>query len=57
MAMATHKRKHLSEDFLQFRTLAHCHHGGKHCSMQANMVAESSTSRSKGSRKGKGLDF
>ena len=38
------KGKHLDGSGLLFRGLVHYHHGRKHGSMQADMVAESSTS-------------
>ena len=36
----SYKRKHLIRAGLQFRGLVHHHHGGKHDSMQADMVLE-----------------
>ena len=43
------KRKHLLRVGLQFRGLVYCHHGRKHGGMQADVVAESSTSELSGS--------
>ena len=40
MTTATLMRKHLIGAGLQFRGLVHCHHGGKHGSVQAGMVLE-----------------
>ena len=40
MAITTYKRKHLVRASLQFISLAHYHHGGKHGGMQADMVLE-----------------
>ena len=40
MAKATHKGKHLVGAGLQFSSLVHYHHGGKHGSVQADMVLE-----------------
>jgi len=40
MAKATLRGKHLIVAGLQFRGSIHCHHGGKHDSMQADVVLE-----------------
>ena len=36
----SYKGKHLIGAGLQFRGSVHCHHGGKHGSMQADVVLE-----------------
>ena len=40
MITTTHKGNHLIGTGFQFRDLVHYHHGGKHGSMQADMVLE-----------------
>jgi hypothetical protein len=36
----TYKQSHFTGAGLQFRDSVHCHHGGKHGGMQADMVLE-----------------
>lgn len=36
----SYKGEHLIGDALQFRTLIHCHHGGKHSSLKEDMALE-----------------